>query len=60
MTKRTPAEIAKQWEDMGKVPRRPKTLLEIFTEALEEDDNASREREALRIHQEREGSSSSS
>jgi hypothetical protein len=35
MTKRTPAEIAKQWEDMGKVPRRPKTLLEVFSE---EDD----------------------
>ena len=35
MIKRTPAEIAKQWEDMGKVPRRPKTLLEVFSE---EDD----------------------
>ncbi len=24
MTKRTPAEIVKQWEELGKVPRRPK------------------------------------
>ena len=35
MTKRTVEEIVKQWEDMGKVPRSPKTLLEVFSE---EDD----------------------
>ena len=60
MTKRTPAEIVKQWEELGKVPRRPKTLLEVFTEALEENDNASSQRKALPIHQEREGGGSSS